>query len=228
MLLSLRYGSVRAGGGGDGGVRGCPRRLGGGAGRLSIVLPPWYCRGRVGGMSGVKVGTGLWKTSGPAGRRGVGRLPVSTARAGCPQVVHRVIHRMADLWAPRRVIHNMQVRPCARRCRPGRRGGGAGRGESYPQAEVIHRGGGLWKSHTPVDDDLSTGLPVDLSPRPPGPPRGGESEDTPPATPPDLTAPGPGRIFFMLMPTILPTPVQVTACTRPWHSAAPHILGVLS
>ncbi len=85
--------------------------------------------------------------------------PVSTASGRCPQVFHRLVHRMADLRARRRVIHNVQLRRCERRlflvvgedC-PAQR-------VSYPQAEVIHRSRGVWKSHTPVDNELSTGDP---------------------------------------------------------------------
>ncbi len=114
----------------------------------------------------------LWITSRRRSGRTCGQPRISTASGRCPQVFHRVVHRMADLRAQRRVIHKLLVRRCARRPIPQSEGRRWALGTSYPQAEVIHRHRGMWKSHTPVDNELSTetgrgrGRLVEMSIRP--------------------------------------------------------------
>ena len=73
---------------------------------------------------------------------------VSTALRSCPHVVHRFIHRMADLCVQCRVIHKLQLIGCVERLPPSFLRQLKGRGASYPQAEVIHRTRGRVKFHT--------------------------------------------------------------------------------
>lgn len=139
-----------------------------------------------------------------------GYRSVSTTLRGCPHVVHRFIHRMADHCAQRRVIHNPQFTACIKRLGSELWGHLKGQGASYPQAEVIHRPWGLGKSHTL----WTTGCPGSVhrscrSRRHPHrgrprcyPSRARRTHRAGTVGRADLTGPWPGRIFFMLMPFI--------------------------
>lgn len=146
-------------------VRICSERIGSGEGtgevvrRVSgawetrgpthpIVLPCGGCRGRGAGTGTVgSVVRSLWTTGSALGGQGFDYLWVSTASRGCPQVVHRFIHRMAVPCVFCEVIHNAQVMACVRKLSTASGGLWVAREESYPQVEVIHSPHPLWNSH---------------------------------------------------------------------------------
>lgn len=149
-------------------------------------------------------------------RQGFDYLPVSTGSDSCPHVVHRFIHRMTASRAQLKVIHNPQVRVCVWRLSVGFSSFWGLPTASYPQAEVIHRLPPLWNSPA---------LWTTTCPQGGGRPVAG-GPDTDPGAPSgrmrtgddwsDLTSTRPGRIFFMLMPLILPALV----CVHPHDVAA--------
>lgn len=90
----------------------------------------------------------LWTTCPSAGDGGFDYWQVSTTLRGCPQVIHRFIHRMAAVCGLLKVIHNPQLRGCVVCSSSASGARERAASASYPQAEVIHRPHLPWKTRT--------------------------------------------------------------------------------
>lgn len=159
-----------------------------------------------GGEPGSSFMDALWTTCSSVDGQGFDYWQVSTTLRGCPQVIHRLIHRMAATCGLLKVIHNSQVRGYVRRAAPTSGACGRVAKASYPQAEVIHRSCFLWKTHTPWSGrcpQVGVGC-AQWRPPPAWPARTPTDTGQERIDGADLTTTRPGRIFFMLMPMIVP------------------------